>query len=118
MKPKLIATYIKAWGFFGALRSNHNLSEEEAAELFDHAVRFTAKRLGIEPVAARRFLDSKLGRHLADPIGLVHDANGLDMAASKACLTEQLGALYASWKRDVREFKSMAVNATDEAFYS
>ena len=31
---------------------------------------------------------------------------------------ETLDSLYGSWKRDVREFRRMAINTTDEAFYS
>jgi hypothetical protein len=57
--------------------------------------------------AARRFLDSKLGRHLAD---VCHEA-------TPKRIEEVLGALYGHWERDVREFRKMAINSTDEDFY-
>ena len=100
-----IESRVTDWGFFGTIRSNLNLSEEEAGELFDRAVRFTAKRLDMKLDAARRFLDSKLGRHLGD------------VCHRGAQVEDTLAALYASWRRDVREFKAMAINTTDEAFY-
>ena len=105
MQTKMITTKNEAWGFYAATRSNLGLSDNEAAKLFDRAVRFTAKRLDMKLDAARRFLDSKLGRHLADQCD---DAAGVET---------KLGGLYASWRRDVRQFKSVAVNSTDEAFY-
>lgn len=101
-----IASRNEAWGFSSTIRSNLNLSETEAADVFDRAVRFTAKRLDMDLDAARRFLDSRLGRHLAD---VCHE---------DAPIETTLDSLYASWKRDVREFRSMAINTTDEAFYA
>ena len=100
-----IESRVTDWGFYGTIRSNLNLSEDEAAELFDRAVRFTAKRLDMKLDAARRFLDSKLGRHLAD------------VCHRDARVEDTLAALYPQWKRDVREIKRMAINTTDEAFY-
>ena len=105
MKTNCIATNNEAWGFYAATRSNLNLSDSEAAALFDRAVRFTAKTLDMKLDAARRFLDSKLGRHLAD------------QCSDAAEIETKLGELYASWKRDVAEFRRMAINTTDEAFY-
>ena len=100
-----IESRVTDWGFFGTVRSNLNLSEDEAAELFDRAARFTARSLKMEFPAARRFLDSKLGRHLAD------------VCHRDAQVEDTLAALYPQWKRDVREFRTMAINSTDEAFY-
>ena len=94
------------WGFYGTIRSNLKLSEDEAAERFDRAVRYTAKRLDMKLDAARRFLDSKLGRHLGD------------VCHKDARVEDTLAALYPQWKRDVREFKAMAIKSTDEAFYA
>ena len=105
MQTTMITTRNEAWGFYGTALSNLGLSDDEAAKLFDRAVRFTANRLDMKLDAARRFLDSKLGRHLADQC---NHAAGVET---------KLGALYDSWKRDVRQFKSMAVNSTDETFY-
>jgi len=105
MQTTMITTKNEDWGFYGATLSNLGLSDNEAAELFDRAVRFTANRLNMNTDAARRFLDSKLGRHLGDQCNHV------------AGVETKLGALYDSWKRDVRQFKSMAINSTDEAFY-
>ena len=100
-----IETLNAEWGFYAILRSNLKLSDAETADAFDRAARFTAKRLGMNTDAARRFLDSKLGRHLADA------------CVSTARVEETLDSLYGSWKRDVREFRRMAINSTDEAFY-
>jgi hypothetical protein len=94
------------WGFFGVLRSNLKLSDAEAADAFDKAVRFTAKRLVMDLDAARRFLDSRLGRHLAD------------VCHKDAPIETTLNCLYGSWKRDVWEFRANAINSTDEAFYA
>lgn len=105
MQTKLITTKNECWGFYGATLSNLGLSDDEAAKVFDRAVRFTAKRLNMNLDAARRFLDSKLGRHLGDQC---NHAAGVEI---------KLGALYASWKRDVTSFRAMAINTTDEAFY-
>jgi len=101
-----IASLNEAWGFFDTLRSNLKLSETEIENAFDRAARFTATRLEMTTEAARRFLDSKLGRHLADAFS----------AGDK--IEEKLDSLYGSWKRDVREFRNMAINSTDEDFYS
>ena len=101
-----IATGNDSWGFHATIQENLKLSDGETADAFDHAVRFTAKRLGMELAAARRFLDSRLGRHLAD------------VCHKGAPIETTLNSLYGSWKRDVREFRSMAINSTDEAFYS
>ena len=100
-----IEARVKDWGFFGTIQENLKLSEEEAAEAFDRAVRFTARRLRMELDAARRFLDSRLGRHLAD------------VCHTDAPIETTLSSLYGSWKRDVREFRANAINSTDEAFY-
>lgn len=102
--PK-IESRVKNWGFFGTIQENLKLSDTEAAEAFDRAVRFTAKRLRMELDAARRFLDSRLGRHLAD------------VCHTGAPVETTLDSLYGSWKRDVREFRKSAINSTDEAFY-
>ncbi len=101
-----IESRVKDWGLFGTLQGNLKLSDAEAADAFDRAVRFTAKRLTMDLDAARRFLDSRLGRHLAE------------VCHKDAPIETTLDSLYASWKRDVREFRSMAINTTDEAFYS
>ena len=103
-----IVTGNESWGFYATIQGNLKLSDTEAADAFDSAVRFTAKRLGMELPAARRFLDSRLGRHLADVCN----------AATPKRLEEVLGSLYGQWKRDVREFRKMAINSTDEAFYA
>ena len=103
-----IESRVKDYGFFGTIQANLKLSDAEAAEAFDRAVRFTAKRLAMELPAARRFLDSRLGRHLADVCN----------AATPERIEEVLGSLLASWKRDVREFRANAINSTDEAFYA
>ena len=103
-----IASRNEAWGFYATIQENLKLSDAETADAFDLAVRFTAKRLGMELPAARRFLDSRLGRHLADVC---------DDATPKR-IEEVLGSLYDQWKRDVREFSRVAINSTDEAFYA
>ena len=103
-----IATGNESWGFHHTIQENLKLSDSEAADAFDHAVRFTAKRLKMELPAARRFLDSRLGRHLADVCN----------AATPKRIEEVLGSLYGQWKRDVREFSHVAINTTDEAFYA
>jgi hypothetical protein len=103
-----IASRNEEWGFFGTLRENLKLSEAETSDAFDRAVRFTAKRLNMDLDAARRFMDSRLGRHLADVCN----------AATPKRIEEVLGSLYGQWKRDVREFRRVAINSTDEAFYS
>jgi len=103
-----IATGIESWGFHHTIQENLKLSDSEAADAFDHAVRFTAKRLKMELPAARRFLDSRLGRHLADVCN----------EATPKRIEEVLGSLYGQWKRDVREFSRVAINTTDEAFYA
>jgi len=101
-----IASLNESWGFFSALQGNQKLNDAETADAFDRAVRFTAKRLDMDLDAARRFLDSRLGRHLAD---------GCQASES---VEADLGALYGSWKRDVREFRTNAINTTDEDFYA
>ena len=101
-----IEARVKSWGFYGTIQENLKLSDAEAAEAFDRAVRFTAKRLRMELDAARRFLDSRLGRHLAD------------VCHKEAPIETTLGSLYGLWKRDVREFRANAINSTDEAFYA
>jgi len=103
-----IESRVKDWGFFGTIQENLKLSDAEAAEAFDLAVRFTAKRLKMELPAARRFLDSRLGRHLADVCN----------EATPKRIEEVLGSLYGQWKRDVREFSRVAINTTDEGFYA
>jgi hypothetical protein len=100
-----IASRNESWGFYSTIQANLKLSDTETAESFDRAARFTAKRLGMDTDAARRFLDSKLGRHLAD------------VCHAGAPIETTLDSLYGSWKRDVREFRRMAINSTDEAFY-
>jgi len=100
-----IATGNEGWGFSATIQGNLKLSDAEAADAFDRAVRFTAKRLRMDLDAARRFLDSRLGRHLAD---VCHEG---------APIETTLDSLYGSWKRDVREFRNHAINTTDEAFY-
>ena len=102
-----ITTRNDSWGFYATIQENLKLSDLEAADAFDRAVRFTAKRLKMDLPAARRFLDSRLGRHLADVC---------DEATPKR-IEEVLGSLYGQWKRDVREFSRVAINSTDEAFY-
>jgi len=102
-----IASRNEGWGFFATLRENLKLRESETADAFDHAVRFTAKRLDMNLDAARRFMDSRLGRHLADVCN----------AATPKRIEEVLGSLYGQWKRDVREFRRAAINTTDEDFY-
>jgi len=101
-----ITTGNEGWGFSATLQSNLKLSDAATVDAFDRAVRFTAKRLDMDLDSARRFLDSRLGRHLADQC---HTAKSVE---------PDLDALYGSWKRDVREFRSAAINTTDEAFYS
>ena len=103
-----IESRVKDWGFFGTIQENLKLSDAEAADAFARAVRFTAKCLKMELPAARRFLDSRLGRHLADVCN----------AANPKRIEEVLGSLYGQSKRDVREFRNMAINSTDEAFYA
>ena len=61
--------------------------------------------LKISTDAARRFLDSKLGRHIAD-------------ALNETEIEPRLGQIYSSWRRDVQGFKKMAVEATDANFYA
>lgn len=100
-----IASRNETWGFYGTLRGNLKLSDAETAEVFDQAVRFTAKRMDMDLDAARRFLDSILGRHIADKVHAVES------------MEAELGALYGLWKRDVREFRDTAINTTDEDFY-
>jgi Arc/MetJ family transcription regulator len=96
----------KTWGFYGTFKSKFELSDADMAEVFNRAARFTAERLEMSTDAARRFLDSKLGRHLADAF------------SEGDLLKQKLDSLYGSWKRDVREFRTMAINSTDEDFYS
>ena len=100
----LIASKNEGWGFRGTSQSNLKITNAEADALFDRAVRATATLLKISTDAARRFLDSKLGRHIADSL-------------NETEIETRLGQIYSSWKRDVRQFKKMAVNSTDEAFY-
>jgi hypothetical protein len=100
-----ITSLNKVWGFYGTLQRNLKLSEAEAADAFDHAVRFTTQRMDMDLDAARRFLDSLLGRHIADK---VHSVESMEA---------ELGALYGLWKRDVTKFRSNAINTTDEDFY-
>ena len=69
-------------------------------------MRFTANRLKMELPAARRFLDSTLGRHIADA------------CSDLKKIEETLDNIYTTWKRDVRTYRSHAINTTDEAFYS
>ena len=101
-----IESRVKDWGFYGTIQENLKLSDKEAADAFDRAVRFTANRLIMELPAARRFLDSRLGRHLAD------------VCHKGAPIETTLDSLYVSWKREVREFRANAINSTDEAFYA
>ena len=101
-----ITTGNKAWGFYNTLQATLNLNEAETADAFDRAARFTAKRLDLELPAARRLLDSRLGRHLADQFHTVKSVEA------------KLDALYGSWRREVRVFRAAAINSTDEAFYS
>lgn len=101
-----IASRNESWGFDGAVRSNLNLNDADVAALFDRAARFTAEHLTISLDAARRFLDGKLGRHLAD------------QCDDAALIEKKLGELYASWTRDVREFRKTVINTTDEDFYA
>jgi len=100
-----IASLNESWGFYGTLQRNLKLNEAEAAEAFDHAVRFTAQRMDMDLDAARRFLDSILGRHIADKVHAVES------------MEAELGALYVLWKPDVRKSRENAINTTDEAFY-
>jgi len=103
---KKIESRNQGWGFYAALRENLHLADGQAADAFDRAARFTAYRLELSTAAARRFLDSRLGRHLADGCGALGE------------IESRLGALYDLWKRDVREFRQMAINTSDEAFYA
>jgi len=95
----------EAWGFFSTIRENLKLTQSQTEQAFDSAARFTAERLQMSPDAARRFLDSRYGRHLADK------------CADLASINEALGHAYATWKRDTNEFRRAAINTTDEAFY-
>jgi len=94
------------WGFHGTLQKNLNLSDAEAAAAFDSAARFTAQRLRIGRDAARRFLDSRLGRHLAD------------QCSSIETVEARLGALYTEWKTSVTECRYNVIRVTDAEFYA
>lgn len=110
MKTKPISAKItsrnESWGFFSTIRENLKLTQAQTEQAFDSAARFTAERLQMSPEAARRFLDSRYGRHLADK------------CADLASINEALDHAYATWKRDTNEFRCAAINTTDESFYS
>ena len=109
MKTHSATTKIEArettWGFYGTFKHNFQLSDSDMAEVFDRAARFTAKHLEISTDAARRFLDSTLGRHLADAF------------SAGDPVEQKLEVLYTRWRKDVREFRQTAINTTDEDFY-
>lgn len=57
-----------SWGFFGTLKDNYQLKDSEAKKVFAHAEKTLGKVKGTEGGMATDFLDSKLGRHLADDL--------------------------------------------------
>ena len=63
----------KEWGFYGAIKRQWDLSDDEAAEVFQHMGNLILKMIekSVDDIAsevehARDFLDTKWGRHLAD----------------------------------------------------
>ena len=62
----MIQTQNKAWGFCGTLRQA-GCTEAEAAKLYDgYASDELCGKYGLSEDEAREFLDSRIGRHLAD----------------------------------------------------
>ena len=108
MKPyiELITARETTFGFYGTLKKNLNLSDAVAAVAFNSAARFTAKRLKLKFDAARRFLDSNLGRHLAD------------QCPDFASVEVRLGVLYKEWKASVNECRANVINTPDAEFYA
>ena len=61
-----IQTQNRAWGFFGTL-CQAGLAEERAAALYDDYARdVLVGKYGLDEADAVEFLDSRIGRHLAD----------------------------------------------------
>ena len=85
------------WGFYGTVRSN--LEQYLTGSKLDHAVQdawnsqmaiLTGER-HMSPIAARDFLDSKSGRHLADAIAT---KNGIDLNVQPVWLQKPIGHWY------------------------
>ena len=89
----MITTENHAWGFYGTLRSNEGMDDTEAAAAY-HAVasEILVGKYGMEEDEARRLLDSKIGRHLADAM---HTRKGFSMAYVPGWLPEEILRWYA-----------------------
>lgn len=57
----------QSWGFLGTIADNFGVSREVAADVYDLNAHHLIARLEVRDLdEARRFLDSRQGRHLAD----------------------------------------------------
>lgn len=97
----LIATKQESFGFHHTLVSNGSHDENEAAIMFDHVATQIADIEGVSVSAARRILDSRVGRHMADQF--------------EDCLM-----LFHTWMKKRRFYSQMLeiIDMTDEEFYA
>lgn len=72
----ILPTQNRDWGFWGACIANGYADDPTA--LWAAASEGLQRRKGWGPVAARKFLDSRSGRHFADSLSLDDDPGDLD----------------------------------------
>jgi len=89
----MITTQNHAWGFYGTLMLNEGMNETEAAAAFDaFASEVLVGKYGMNEDEARDFLDSKIGRHLADAMCT---RRGFSMAYVPGWLGDEIRRWYA-----------------------
>src|SRR4051812_47359595 len=103
IKSKLETGY----GFRDTLMGNHELSGQQADMTFHTVATKIAAKMEISTDAARRILDSTIGRHLADAMSDPADVNG----AAERLIKWSMGAGFR------RSFKAV-IETTDEEFYA
>lgn len=64
------------WGFFGTCRSNTGCSIEQAEDIWNDVGIDLIVNFGMTGEQARDFLDSKIGRHIADSMTVGNEIKG------------------------------------------
>lgn len=110
------ATQNKAWGFYGTLKSNYELSDADAEQVFSYMEDALVSRMGIEATKAGLFLDSKYGRHLADELSFSMDnAEGVKTADEvKAAIDKWIVLPKSKWVVSTAVKEAVTINVGDD----
>lgn len=112
---ELISTQNESWGFFNALRTTPTLemSEAMAAYAFDACAHAVMAEYRIDADAARRFLDSRYARHVADRMTYHAQGDG-----SAQATVRRLMAVLAEWAKQTASEIKAAKNGNDVDWYA